>query len=354
MPICAIGLSHHTTPIWIRERLAVPPHRLPETLSRLKRESGIREVVLLSTCNRFELYLHTREGAAEPAMCSFLSMDPDLAVSESHLYRHESSAAARHLFRVVSGLDSQIIGENEILGQVKNAYRCAQTAGTTGKLMNVLFQRGLCVGKRIRCVTGLSRKAGSIGSAAVAMAEKVLGSLAESRVMILGAGEMAECTARHLLSRNVRSMLVSNRTYERACELARTCGGIALRFEEGMARMSQADIVICSTAAPHPIIGGEQVRRVMAERKGRPLIFIDIAVPRDVSPDVECFEGAHVYNLDDLQAIVDRNLHCRMQSVQAAEEMIEEKTQEFERWLQELENSPRIKFCSRDPVLTTP
>ncbi len=352
MSLCVIGLSHHTTPIQVRECLAVPPNRLPDTLSRLRRETGIREIVLLSTCNRFELYLHARGDAAESAMRSFLIPHLELALSVPCLYRHEGAAAARHLFRVASGLDSQVIGENEILGQVKQAYTCAQAAGTTGKLLNVLFQRSLCIGKRVRCVTGLSRKAGSIGSAAVAMAEKVLGSLVESRVMILGAGEMAERTARSLLTRNVRSVLVSNRTYERARALAGECGGVALRFEEGLASMAQADIVICSTAAPHPIIGTDQVRRVMTERQGRPLIFIDIAVPRDVSPGVQRFDNVYVYNLDDLQAIVDRNLQSRMKSIQAAEEMIAEKTRQFDRWLQELPARPRRAFHCHDPVLS--
>jgi glutamyl-tRNA reductase len=234
---------------------------------------------------------------------------------------------------VASGLDSMVLGENEVLGQVKNAYLLSQKERCTGKLLNVLFQRSLYVGKRVRTETGLSMGSGSVGSVAVAMAERIFGTLEDRTIMILGAGKMAEVTARHLLSQKVRSVIVANRTLERALPLAKALGGEALSFEAGLERLETADIVLCSTAAPHPIILAEHVERITARRKGRSLFFIDIAVPRDVHPDVHQIDNVYVYDIDDLESIVRGNVEKRAGEVAAAERIVEEKAAEFGGWL---------------------
>ena len=222
----------------------------------------------------------------------------------AHLYYHEGEAAVQHLFSVASGLDSMVQGEHEILAQVKQAYQAAHEGGFTGKLLNVLFQRSLFVGKRVRTETGLGEGAASVGSVAVGMAERIFGSLQDRSVMILGAGQMAEVTAKHLLAQKAKSFLVANRTFERACELAEEFGGTAMHFEEGLRQMAEVDIVICSTAAPHAVITPEHVRDIMAQRRGRSLFLIDIAMPRDVDPAVNDIENVYLYNIDDLQQIV--------------------------------------------------
>jgi glutamyl-tRNA reductase len=307
---------------------------MPETLHRLKGEVGIPEVALLSTCNRFEAYFQAPDVcAARSALFQFLRRSPGQAVSGPLLYEFAEAQVARHLFRVASGLDSMIVGEHEVLGQVKQAYCAAQAAGTTGKLLNVLFQRSLYIGKRVRTETGLCRGVGSIGSLAATLAERIFGKPEEIRVMILGAGEMAELTARHLFAHKVRSIMVSNRTYERATALAWRFGGVALHLEEGMREMVHADVVICSTAAPHAVIHPEPVREMMTRRGGRPLFFIDIALPRDVHPQVREIPGVHLYDLDNLQAIVDEHIARRRDEIGAAEQIIEEKTEEFRCWL---------------------
>jgi len=318
----------------MRELLSIPSHGQPEALRELKKATDILEVVLLSTCNRFEIYFHAREvSATRSVLLGILSPRPGLRIPESHLYAFADSSAARHLFHVASGLDSMVVGEHEILGQVKRAYQTAHASGTTGKLMNILFQRALYIGKRVRTETGLSRGAGSVASLAVTMAERILGTLDKSRVMILGAGEMAELTAKHLLEHRVRSLIVSNRTHGRACALAERFGGAALRFDEGLRQMVNADIIVCSTAAPHPIVRPSQVREMMAQRGGRSLVFIDIAVPRDVHPEVRGIENVYVYDIDDLQAIFNQGLTKRKKETRAAEEIVEEEMQEFDRWL---------------------
>jgi glutamyl-tRNA reductase len=327
-----IGLNHQTAPIAIRERLAFAPSQLRDVLPPLRRRLSASELVLLSTCNRTELYLEGPETAAMEAVQWMQSHAQDGGL-RSHLYLRAEDAAIHHLFRVASGLDSMVLGEHEVLGQVKNAYLAAQQHATTGKLFNVLFQRSLYVGKKVRTETALSTGAGSIGSVAVTLAERIFGKLDEKVVMILGAGKMAELTARHLLSQKVRSILVSNRTFERAQELAGQLGGRALRFEQALHEMETADIVICSTAAPHPIVVPKPISELMTRRKGRSLFFIDIAVPRDVHPDVHGIDNVYVYDIDDLQAIVRENRSKRTQDVERAEVIVDEKRKEFAGWL---------------------
>ena len=330
-----IGFNHETAPIQLREKLAFSASQLSEVLERLRSRSPLEEIVLLSTCNRTEVYVGAgQRDDARRALIRALQEHAQVEDLHSHLYVHEGEAAVQHLFRVASGLDSMVKGEHEVLGQVKQAYLTAHQGGFTGKLFNVLFQRSLYVGKRVRTETGLASGSSSVGSVAVAMAERIFGTLRDRCVMIFGAGKMAELTAKYLLSQKVQSILVSNRTYERAQELARQFGGKALHFEEGLRDMELADIVICSTAAPHPVIRREHVAGIMERRKGRSLFFIDIAVPRDVDPAVHTMDNVYVYNIDDLQRIVAENLAKRSQEVELAEAIVRDETREFSRWLQ--------------------
>ncbi len=357
MSLVVIGLNHRTAPVELRERLAFSGRGLEETLPKLKSEWNLDELVILSTCNRTEFYGNAeRPGSTRETLGRWLIQHTETASLDSHLYYFENEQAVQHLFKVASGLDSMVVGEHEILSQVKSAYLVSQRAGCTHKLLNVLFQRSLYVGKRVRTETGLSLGSASIGSVAVGMAERIFGDLRERTVMILGAGKMAELTAKYLLSQKVRSILVSNRTFERAEDLAKQFGGKALHFEDALNQLDDTDIVICSTAAPHPIIQADQVMALMQRRKGRSLFFIDIAVPRDVHPDVHEIDNVYVYNIDDLQSIVTNNLSKRGNEVQLAEAIINEKNAEFAHWLQAYhagqDHSLRHADLPPDPTLS--
>ncbi len=329
-----LGLNHRTAPVDIREKLAIAPHKLSEILQQLKTESSSEELVCLSTCNRTEIYVEAKDRAqARQALERILKSHSGIQILSNHLYFHESEDAIRHLFTVAAGLDSMVQGEHEILAQVKQAYQAAHAGGYTGKLLNVLFQRSLYVGKRVRTETGLGEGAASVGSVAVGMAERIFGSLQGRTIMILGAGKMAEVTAKHLLGQKARSLLVANRTFERACELAEEFGGTAMHFEEGLRQMAGVDIVISSTAAPHAVITSEHIHHIMEERKGRSLFLIDIAMPRDVDPAVNDIENVYLYNIDDLEQIVATNQAKRSKEAEAAAHIVQQETREFIRWL---------------------
>ncbi len=334
MSLLVVGLNHQTAPVEVRERLAFSGDRLPEALGSVKALPGLSETVLLSTCNRTEVYsrAETAEGM-RAALTPWLQAFSPATPLGQHLYLHENQRAVEHLFRVAAGLDSMVVGEQEILSQVKNAYLAAQAAGSTGKLLNVFFQRSLYVGKRVRTETGLSTGAASVGSLAVSMAQRIFGDLSARRVMILGAGEMAKLIGRQLLSHKVQSVLVANRTPKHAQALAGYFGHRALSFEEGIDYIEQADIILCSTSAPEPVITRAQIESLMPRRRGRSLFFIDIAVPRNVHPDVHKIDNVYVYNIDDLQNLVRENLARRSDEVRRAEAIVREKTDEFRRWL---------------------
>jgi glutamyl-tRNA reductase len=334
MSLLVVGLNHRTAPLDLRERLSFSHKRLESILPGLPRTLEASGLVLLSTCNRTEMYLSAEDlPAAREKTVKFIESHAQSADLSSMLYMQQEAAAVQHLFRVASGLDSMVVGEQEILAQVKQAYNAAVSAATADKLINVLFQRSLYVGKRVRTETGLAQGSASVASIAVMLAERIFGDLQAREIMILGAGKMAELTAKHLLSQKVRSILVSNRTYERACELARQFNGRALEFTQALEQMESPDIIICSTAAPHPVIRPDHVNRIMQKRKGRPLFFIDIAMPRDVHPDVHAIDNVYVYNIDDLQTIVSENLTRRSGEISSAERIVHEKADEFARWL---------------------
>ena len=344
MPLI-VGLNHETAPIEIREKLAVAPAQLPALLKRFKNEAGaaIEQLVLLSTCNRTEIYAQAADPLqAQQFLIRELHEYARVRRLEDHLYCFEKEKAIRHLFQVAAGLDSMVKGENEILAQVKEAYRTAHAGGFTAKLLNVLFQRSLFVGKRVRTETGLSAGSSSVGSVAVAMAQRIFGSLSERTVMILGAGHLAEATARYLLSQKTRSIWVANRTRERAEELARQFKGRALSLEEGLEAMRETDIVICSAAAPEAVVTPERVALVMSQRRGRSLFFIDIAVPRNVDPGVNKLDGLFVYDVDDLQSVASNNSAERKKEAERAEKIVEAEVDRFAVRMKSLHLVPTI------------
>ena len=329
MKIFVAGLSYKTTPVAVREKLAVHRSRLQCSGCRLKLRGGLDEVVLLSTCNRVEIYgvspwIHGRVQALfqELTNCDF-DFTP-------HLYVKEGADAAKHLFSVASGLDSLVIGETEITGQVKNAYQMAKDAGLVGKKMNRLFQTALTVVKSIRTNTGIGRGATSVGSVAVELAEKVFDrSLGEKTVMILGAGKMGEACVKHLAKRGAKTVLVSNRSFERAEKLATEFGGRAVRIEDSAAAMTAADILVSSTGSPDIVLRREDVEKILPARGNRPLVLVDIAVPRDIDPAVQDLPNVFLYDIDDLEAVVRENTKNRVQELECCERIIAKHTAEL-------------------------
>lgn len=304
MELLCLGLNHRTAPVEIRERFAVGTPRLGEASRDLLEIANATEGVVISTCNRTEFYL-----AAENSTDAFVKMERRLAEKDAgvaeHFYRKARIEAARHLCRVVSGLDSMMLGETEIFGQVKQAYASALSEGTTGTILNKLFQRAFGIGKKVRTETSIQIGSTSVGNVAVDLAEKIFGHLKDSEVMILGAGEMSRITAQSLVSRGAKSIFVTNRSYERACELAAEMGGSALRFDAWQSVLERVDVVISSTGAPHAIVQREDVEKARRARKYRPLFFIDIAVPRDVDPSVGEIEEVYLYDVDTLEQLAE-------------------------------------------------
>jgi len=322
MNIFVTGLSYKTAPVEVREKLAVRPSLLPCLGCRLKINAGLDEVVLLSTCNRVEVYGTAPwiQGRVHRIFQQLCPADTDVT---PYIYVKEGADAVRHLFSVTSGLDSMVIGETEITGQVKLAYQAAQAAKLTGRVLNRVFQTALQTAKEIRTQTGIGHGATSVGSVAVELAEKVFaGDLSDKTVMILGAGKMGEACVRHLAKRGTRSVLVANRSLERAQTLAAELGGRALSFEERMAAVMEADIVVSSTGSPTTVLHKHEIAGILAARANRPLILVDIAVPRDIAPDVEELDNVYLYNIDHLDAIVRENSRMREQELYKCNEII--------------------------------
>jgi glutamyl-tRNA reductase len=329
MNLFVAGLSYKTAPVEIREKLAVHPSHLRCSGCLLKLAGGLSEVVLLSTCNRVEIYgVGERLNRNLFKLFQTLSGDTELDFSP-HLYVKEGQEAVEHLFSVTSGLDSMVLGETEIAGQVKQAYQAAQEAKLTGAITNRLFQTALQTAKEIRTNTAVGRGATSVGSVAVELAERIFKSLADKTVMIIGAGKMGEACVRHLNKKGARSVLVSNRSHERAMNLAAEFGGRAVRFDECLEGLSEADIVVSSTGCPQTILSAVQVAGVMGARRDRPLFLIDIAVPRDIDPAVQELENVYLYNVDHLETLVKENLKSREQELGNCSEIITERAVAF-------------------------
>ncbi len=322
MELLCLGLNHRTAPVDVRERFAVGSIKLGEAATDLIARAEAAEGVVISTCNRTEFYL-----AAENARSTFERIESHLAEKDdsvaAHFYRKEKVEAARHLCRVVSGLDSMMLGETEIFGQVKQSYQAALSSGATGAVLNKVFQRAFQVGKKVRTETSIQEGSTSVGNVAVELAEKIFGHLKNSEVMILGAGEMSRITAQSLVSRGARSIFVANRSFDRAQELAAEMGGSAVRFDDWQSVLSRVDVVISSTGAPHAIVHREDVEKARRARKFRPLFFIDIAVPRDIDPAVGEIEEVYLYDIDTLEQLAEEARTRRQLQIDECDRIID-------------------------------
>lgn len=345
MNLILAGINHRTAPVEVRERMNISETRLAAALSDLVSREGIVEGLILSTCNRVEVIANAEPALdPEPAVRGFLADTHhcDLAPYEKHLYWLRRQEVVQHLFRVASSLDSMIVGETQILGQVKQAFAIAQQAGALkGELYEVTNQ-ALAVGRRVRRETAIGSAAVSVSYAAVELAKKIFGTLEGKSVFILGAGKMSELAARHLASSGANGVFVSNRTYDRAVQLARSLNGEAIRFDQIFQHLTRADIVISSTGSPHFLIRKAQVERLLGARKNRPIFFIDIAVPRDVDPAVNELDNAFVYDVDDLQQVVDMNKQQREREAAWAEEIVIQESQKMMRRLASQDIGPTI------------
>jgi glutamyl-tRNA reductase len=343
--ILAIGVSHKTAPVEVRERVALTDAQAAEFVRDLRGAAEVQEAVAISTCNRTELYLVVGDPVeAESTALAMLSTRAGIrptALAPS-IYSHRNCDAARHLYRVASGLESMIVGENEIQGQVKRAYEAALARETTGPLTTRLFQAALETGKRVRTETGIGERKLSLPAVAVALAREQLGDLEGREVVILGTGETSELTARALADSGVRTVFVANRRRDRALSLARRYRGSAVNFDELPGALAQADIVVAATASPHLLLEARELADVMMLRDRRPLLLIDLAVPRDIDSACADLEGASLYDIDDLQAVIARNRRVRQAEARKAEGIIEEEIQQFAAWLGALEVLPTL------------
>ncbi len=345
MSIIVVGLNHRTAPLHIREKLAFEGTKQQDGLIALKQLSSVSEAALLSTCNRVEIFASVRDGEnALDEIKSFIAGFQNVPVNEfaDALYFHHGEDAVRHLLRVASSLDSMVLGEPQILGQLKDAFDLALSNRTTGFILNRLMKKAISTAKRVRTETRIAENAVSISYAAVELAKKIFSGLADKSVMLLGAGEMAELAARHLVSNGVKDVRVANRTYERGCEMAREFCGTAIRFEDLSRELVGTDILICSTNAPSYVITKGLMEQVMKGRKFRPVFLIDISVPRNIDPDANGVDNVYLYNIDDLQQVVGSNLLERQKEAEKAEDIVAEEVDKFSRWLSSLEAVPVV------------
>jgi glutamyl-tRNA reductase len=344
--LLTLGVSHKTAPLDLRERLSLTEGSAVGALRELTASDGIHEAAAISTCNRTELYLVVSDTVeAESTALGVLTRQAEIPPTDllGHLYSRRGVEAADHLFRVTAGLDSMIVGEAEIQGQVKRAYELALVEGATGPILNRLFRGALAAGGRVREETQIGEKGLSIPSVAVELARRTLGDLAERRVLVVGAGETAELVARALVARGVATVFVANRHYDRAIGLAQRFDGEAVRFEELPAQLEEADIVVTATNSPHHIIERDGLAQVMATREGRPLLLVDIAVPRDIEPACREIGGVSLHDIDDVQQIAERNASGRQAEARRAEPIIAAELNRFERWHASLEVVPTVR-----------
>lgn len=338
MNILCAGINHHCAPVEVREKFAVGDHELPGVLDVLRGIDGTAGAVVLSTCNRVEFYAAT--------ICPVRTIEAlrhwltRRAPEPVPLYEMHTPASVRHLFRVSCGLDSMVLGETEVLGQVKKAYSLAVETGAPSRHLHKLFQHAFRVAKHVRTNTRITRGATSVGAVAVELAEKIFGSLEGRRVMILGAGDTGERTARSLQSRGARGVIVANRTFARAAALAEEIGGMAVHFDHWQEAFADVDILIGSTGAPHPILNREKLAPLMRQRPDRPLFIIDLAVPRDIAPDVNELPDVFLYDMDTLQEIARETVEARQQEVLVCERFIEGEVVDFIHWLERSREIP--------------
>ncbi|MCJ7785255.1 MAG: glutamyl-tRNA reductase [Desulfobacterales bacterium] len=345
MELIVIGLNHKTAPIEIRERLAFPENGMEKALSQVKSLLSLKENMILSTCNRVEMYAAARE--TEKAILDlkdFLSRYHDLSLKEfeKNLYLLIGEEAVKHIFRVASSLDSMVVGEPQILGQIKSAYNIAAEAKTSVLILHRLLHRAFHVAKRVRTETKIGNSAVSVSFVAVELAKKIFGTLEKRSVLLIGAGEMCELAAQYLVSGGIEKVLVTNRTYERAVTLAHEFRGEPIPFEEVHQGLRMVDIVISATNSPNYLIHHEEVAKVIKERKQKPIFFIDIADPRDIEPKVGDIENVYLYNIDDLQKVANDNIQDREKEAQKAEAIVQDEVVKFVNWYHSLEVTPTI------------
>jgi len=335
MAIFALGINHKTAPVALREKLAFAPEQVPEALQQLSATLRLADAVILSTCNRTELYFSGDAEQSEQVLQWLARFHQlNLAELQQHLYLYRDQDAVQHLMRVAAGLDSLVLGEPQILGQVKQAYNQSRQAGTINPQFERLFQKTFSVAKEVRTETDIGANAVSVAFAAVTLAKQIFGKLEKVRVLLIGAGETIELVAKHLAEQGAKHLSVANRTYERAESLARQFDAQVLTLSQVPARLADADIVISSTASTLPIVGKGMVEQALKLRKHKPMFLVDLAVPRDIEQQVSELEDAYLYTVDDLQTIVAQNLNNRQQAAEQAGVMINSGAADFQQWLQ--------------------
>jgi len=345
MELIVIGLNHKTAPIEIREKLAFQEAEIEKALCQVKSLPSLKENMILSTCNRVEIYAVAREPEkAILDLKNFLSRYHSFPLKEfeKNLYLLIREEAVRHIFRVASSLDSMVVGEPQILGQIKSAYNTSSEYKTSGLILHRLLHRAFHVAKRVRTETKIGNNAVSVSFVAVELAKKIFGTLEKKTVLLIGAGEMCELAAQHLVSNGVEKVLVANRTYERAVTLAQEFKGESIPFEEIVQGLKRVDIVISSTGSPQYLLRHEQISKVIKDRKQKPIFFIDIAVPRDIEPKVGDIDNVYLYDLDDLQEVVNANIQDREKEAKKAEAIVQDEVIKFIHWYQSLEVTPTV------------
>ncbi|MCG6921853.1 MAG: glutamyl-tRNA reductase [Acidobacteria bacterium] len=341
--IVVVGLSHQTAPLAVREALAFPKDRLGEALERAREEAGLSEAMILSTCNRVEVYGRAPEPVSRH-VAEFLARFHDRRLDElgSQVYQLEGDAAVRHAFRVAASLDSMVLGETQILGQVKRAYEAAEEAGSLGSVLNALRNRSLAAAKRARTETAIGRNAVSVSHVAVELARKIFGDLRDRSVLLVGAGKMSELAARQMVRGGARATVLGGRTFEKAEQLAAALGGQAAPLEALRSSMAEVDVVISGTGAPGLVVRREDVEEAQAAKRNRPLFLIDIAVPRDIEPEAARVKGVFLYDLDDLRSVAEANLRERRKEAASAEAILEEEIGAFLEWRRSLDVVPLL------------
>ncbi len=343
--ILLIGLNHNSASVELREKLAFSDDDVKKTLKELANSKDIEELLIVSTCNRVEFLFTSKDSEKSiVTLKKYLADTKQIPIKdfEKNLYLHTNDDAAKHIFRVASSLDSMMIGEPQILGQIKNAFRLASTVKSSGTILNRLMHRTLTTAKKIRTETGIGDNAVSISYAAIELAKKIFGSLEGKKALLVGAGEMAELAVEHLLRNRVEDIYVANRTFKNGVKLAKKFNGTAIKFEEIESNLKSVDIIISSTGSDKYVIKNKMVKNIMKERKNRSLFFIDIAVPRDIDPTINKITNAYVYDIDDLNGIIDDNIEERNKEAVKGERIVEESVLKFSTWVEELKVVPTI------------
>ncbi len=344
MYLTVLGINHRTAPVEIRGQVTFPPEQLDRALGELRALEGVHEAAILSTCNRTELYCACENDTSDRLsewLCRYHQIDD--AILKPHLYSYSQEGAVRHVLRVAAGLDSMILGEPQILGQLKTSYQQAQACGSIDTLFNRLYQHAFTVAKQIRTETAIGASPVSVAFAAVSLARQIFGNLATHTALLLGAGETIELTARHLHERGIDKLIIANRTVSRAHELAAQFAGYGIGLDEIPAHLAEADLVISSTGSMHTLIDKAMAKTALERRKHRPVLMVDLAVPADINPDVADLADIYLYTIDDLKQVIDDNLRSRQQAAEQAEEMLDTQVERYMAWTRSLDAIPTLR-----------